>query len=83
MSLLRYWPKVNSPKEVMFLNEVEEVVEKMDSEYFQLVGEREGGGLVAMVDEAGCYGSFWVASRLWLGTGLVRVVGWLMVVRWW
>ncbi|RUS21281.1 armadillo-type protein, partial [Endogone sp. FLAS-F59071] len=25
--LLRYWPKVNSPKEVMFLNEIEEILD--------------------------------------------------------
>lgn len=29
MGLLRYWPKVNSPKEVMYLNEVEEVLGKL------------------------------------------------------
>ncbi|RCH99238.1 Serine/threonine-protein phosphatase 2A 56 kDa regulatory subunit delta isoform, partial [Rhizopus stolonifer] len=33
--LLRYWPKVNSPKEVMFLNELEEIVEVADSNEFR------------------------------------------------
>lgn len=30
LGLLRYWPKVNSPKEVMFLNEVEEILDVID-----------------------------------------------------
>ncbi|KAI8344795.1 serine/threonine-protein phosphatase 2A 56 kDa regulatory subunit alpha isoform-like protein [Chlamydoabsidia padenii] len=32
--LLKYWPKVNSPKEVMFLNEVEEILDVTDSAAF-------------------------------------------------
>jgi serine/threonine-protein phosphatase 2A regulatory subunit B' len=32
--LLRYWPKVNSPKEVMFLNELEEVLDIVDPAEF-------------------------------------------------
>ncbi|CAG8710977.1 5592_t:CDS:2, partial [Ambispora leptoticha] len=28
--LLRYWPKVNSPKEVMFLNEIEEILDVIE-----------------------------------------------------
>ncbi|EJD52951.1 protein phosphatase 2A regulatory B subunit [Auricularia subglabra TFB-10046 SS5] len=32
--LLRYWPKVNSPKEVMFLNEVEEILDVIDPAEF-------------------------------------------------
>ncbi|KAJ7152598.1 putative B-type regulatory subunit of protein phosphatase 2A [Mycena crocata] len=35
MGLFKYWPKVNSPKEVMFLNEVEEVLEITDPVQFQ------------------------------------------------
>ncbi|KAI7902115.1 phosphatase 2A regulatory B subunit-domain-containing protein [Cokeromyces recurvatus] len=35
--LLRYWPKVNSPKEVMFLNELEEVLDVIDHAEFQQV----------------------------------------------
>lgn len=34
LGLLRYWPKVNSPKEVMFLNEVEEILDVIDSKEF-------------------------------------------------
>ncbi|KAG9019660.1 hypothetical protein FRB90_012006 [Tulasnella sp. 427] len=30
LGLLRFWPKVNSPKEVMFLNEVEEILDVID-----------------------------------------------------
>ncbi|KAI8984697.1 phosphatase 2A regulatory B subunit-domain-containing protein [Mycotypha africana] len=33
--LLKYWPKVNSPKEVMFLNELEEVLDVIDPVAFQ------------------------------------------------
>lgn len=35
--LLRYWPKVNSPKEVMFLNELEEVLDVVDGVEFQRI----------------------------------------------
>jgi len=32
--LLRYWPKVNSPKEVMYLNEVEEILDVIEPSEF-------------------------------------------------
>ncbi|KAI8367737.1 phosphatase 2A regulatory B subunit-domain-containing protein [Blakeslea trispora] len=35
--LLRYWPKVNSPKEVMFLNEMEEILDIIDIPEFQQI----------------------------------------------
>lgn len=35
--LLRYWPKVNSPKEVMFLNEVEEILDVIEPAEFQKI----------------------------------------------
>jgi serine/threonine-protein phosphatase 2A regulatory subunit B' len=35
--LLRYWPKVNSPKEVMFLNEMEEILDVIDPAEFTKV----------------------------------------------
>lgn len=35
--LLRFWPKVNSPKEVMFLNELEEILDVMEPAEFQKV----------------------------------------------
>ncbi|RSH94624.1 Serine/threonine-protein phosphatase 2A 56 kDa regulatory subunit delta isoform [Saitozyma podzolica] len=34
LGLLRYWPKVNSPKEVMFLNEVEEILDVIEANEF-------------------------------------------------
>lgn len=37
--MLRYWPKVNSTKEVMFLNEVEDIFEVMDPQEFAKVQE--------------------------------------------
>jgi len=36
-SLLRYWPKVHSPKEVMFLNELEEILDVIEPTEFQKV----------------------------------------------
>lgn len=39
LGLLRYWPKVNSTKEVMFLNEVEDIFEVMDPQEFVKVQE--------------------------------------------
>ena len=39
-SLLRYWPKVHSPKEVMFLNELEEILDVIEPTEFQKVMER-------------------------------------------
>ncbi|CAI2162303.1 8558_t:CDS:10 [Funneliformis geosporum] len=32
--LLRFWPKVNSPKEVMFLNEIEEILDVIEPQEF-------------------------------------------------
>ncbi|CAK5280924.1 unnamed protein product [Mycena citricolor] len=37
MGLLKYWPKVNSPKEVMYLSEVEEVLDVTDPIEFQKI----------------------------------------------
>ncbi|KAI8332452.1 protein phosphatase 2A regulatory B subunit [Chlamydoabsidia padenii] len=37
MGLFRYWPKVNSPKEVMFLNEIEEILDIIDVGEFQRI----------------------------------------------
>ncbi|KAK0554251.1 serine/threonine-protein phosphatase 2A 56 kDa regulatory subunit delta isoform [Tilletia horrida] len=34
LGLLRYWPKVNSPKEVMFLSEVEEILDVIEASEF-------------------------------------------------
>lgn len=35
--LLRYWPKTNSPKEVFFLNELEEIIEVIDNSEFKKI----------------------------------------------
>ena len=37
MNLLRFWPKVHSPKEVMFLNELEEILDVIEPAEFQKV----------------------------------------------
>lgn len=37
VSLLRYWPKVHSTKEVMFLNEIEEILEIIEPSEFQKI----------------------------------------------
>ncbi|KAF8343950.1 phosphatase 2A regulatory B subunit-domain-containing protein [Cantharellus anzutake] len=37
LGLLKFWPKVNSPKEVMFLNEVEEILDVIDPIEFQKI----------------------------------------------
>lgn len=34
MGFLRYWPKINSPKEVMFLNEIEDILEVIEPSEF-------------------------------------------------
>lgn len=34
MGLLRYWPKINSTKEIMFLNEIEDICEIMENSEF-------------------------------------------------
>uniref|UniRef100_A0A915P575 Serine/threonine protein phosphatase 2A regulatory subunit n=1 Tax=Meloidogyne floridensis TaxID=298350 RepID=A0A915P575_9BILA len=37
MALLKYWPKVHSPKEVMFLNELEEILDVIEPTEFKKV----------------------------------------------
>lgn len=37
MGLLRYWPKINSPKEVMFLHEIEEILDLIEPNEFQKI----------------------------------------------
>ncbi|KNC77304.1 hypothetical protein SARC_10232, partial [Sphaeroforma arctica JP610] len=37
LGILRYWPKTNSPKEVMFLNEIEEILDVIEPAEFQLI----------------------------------------------
>ena len=37
MALLKFWPKVHSPKEVMFLNELEEILDVIEPAEFHKV----------------------------------------------
>eukprot|EP00127_Corallochytrium_limacisporum_P002364 Clim_evm5s119 gene=Clim_evmTU5s119 len=37
LGLLKYWPKTNSPKEVMFLNEIEEILDVIEPNEFQKI----------------------------------------------
>lgn len=37
MGLLRFWPKINSPKEIMFLNEIEDIFEVIEPSEFQKI----------------------------------------------
>jgi hypothetical protein len=37
MGLLKYWPKTHSPKEVMFLNELEEILDVIEPVEFQKI----------------------------------------------
>ncbi|XP_046402719.1 serine/threonine-protein phosphatase 2A 56 kDa regulatory subunit gamma isoform-like isoform X2 [Ischnura elegans] len=39
LSLLKYWPKTHSPKEVMFLNELEEILDVIEPAEFKKVAE--------------------------------------------
>lgn len=61
VGLLRYWPKVNSTKEVMFLNEVEDIFEVMDPSEFVKVQEPLFGQLAKSVSsphfQVSLYGS--------------------------
>ncbi|CAH1261853.1 serine/threonine-protein phosphatase 2A 56 kDa regulatory subunit gamma isoform-like isoform X6 [Branchiostoma lanceolatum] len=59
MGLLKFWPKVHSPKEVMFLNELEEILDVIEPSEFQKV-------MVPLFRQlAGCVSSphFQVAER--------------------
>ena len=72
--LLKYWPKVNSPKEVMFLNEVEEILDVIEPTEFQKVMER------LFMQLARCVSSqhFQVAERAlyyWNNEYIVNLIG--------
>lgn len=57
--LLRYWPKTNSPKEVFFLNELEEIIEVIDNDEFKKIMDLVFEKLSACV----CSQHFQVAER--------------------
>lgn len=71
--LLRLWPKVNSPKEVMFLNEIEEILDVMEPTEFSKA-------VVPIFNQiARCVGSphFQVAERalfLWSNDYIVNLM---------
>ncbi|RKO97493.1 hypothetical protein CXG81DRAFT_14637, partial [Caulochytrium protostelioides] len=72
--LLRFWPKVNSPKEVMFLNEIEEVLDIMEASEFRKIQ-------VPLFNQiARCVGSphFQVAERAlyyWNNDYIISLIG--------
>ncbi|CAE6441773.1 Serine/threonine-protein phosphatase 2A 56 kDa regulatory subunit delta isoform OS=Oryctolagus cuniculus GN=PPP2R5D PE=2 SV=1 [Rhizoctonia solani AG-1 IB] len=72
--LLRYWPKVNSPKEVMFLNEVEEVLDVIDPGEFVKIQEHLFRQLARCVNSQ----HFQVAERAlyyWNNEYIVNLMG--------
>lgn len=72
--LLRYWPKVNSPKEVMFLNEVEEVLDVIDPAEFVKIQEQLFRQLARCVNSQ----HFQVAERAlyyWNNEYIVNLMG--------
>ncbi|GAA6062460.1 hypothetical protein JCM10212_005363 [Sporobolomyces blumeae] len=72
--LLRYWPKVNSPKEVMFLNEVEEILDVIEPAEFQKIMVRLFQQLAQCVSSQ----HFQVAERAlyyWNNEYIVNLIG--------
>ncbi|GAA5987578.1 hypothetical protein JCM11641_005366 [Rhodosporidiobolus odoratus] len=72
--LLKYWPKVNSPKEVMFLNEVEEILDVIEPVEFQKVEVKLFSQLARCVSSQ----HFQVAERAlyyWNNEYIVNLIG--------
>ncbi|GAA5900744.1 hypothetical protein JCM6882_007654 [Rhodosporidiobolus microsporus] len=72
--LLKYWPKVNSPKEVMFLNEVEEILDVIEPAEFQKVMVKLFSQLARCVSSQ----HFQVAERAlyyWNNEYIVNLIG--------
>ncbi|ORY78449.1 phosphatase 2A regulatory B subunit-domain-containing protein [Leucosporidium creatinivorum] len=72
--LLKYWPKVNSPKEVMFLNEVEEILDVIEPAEFQKVMVR----LFTQLSRCVSSQHFQVAERAlyyWNNEYIVNLIG--------
>lgn len=59
MGLLRYWPKTNSPKEVMFLNETEEILDAVEPNEFTKIATPLFAQLARCIDSP----HFQVAER--------------------
>jgi len=72
--LLKYWPKVNSPKEVMFLNEIEEILDVIEPREFQKIMELLFSRVAACVSSP----HFQVAERAlyyWNNEYIVTLMG--------
>ncbi|KAK4698820.1 serine/threonine-protein phosphatase 2A regulatory subunit B', partial [Phenoliferia sp. Uapishka_3] len=72
--LLKYWPKVNSPKEVMFLNEIEEILDVIEPAEFQKIMEPLFSQLARCVSSQ----HFQVAERAlyyWNNEYIVNLIG--------
>ncbi|KAJ2600660.1 serine/threonine-protein phosphatase 2A 56 kDa regulatory subunit delta isoform [Coemansia sp. RSA 1804] len=72
-ALLRYWPKVNSPKELMFVNEIEGILDSMDPAQFTLICQPLFQQLVRCIVSP----HFQVAERtlaMWRNTYIVNLI---------
>ncbi|KAJ2659678.1 serine/threonine-protein phosphatase 2A 56 kDa regulatory subunit delta isoform [Coemansia sp. RSA 1200] len=72
-ALLRYWPKINSPKELMFVNEVEGILDSMDPAQFTLICQPLFQQLVRCIVSP----HFQVAERtlaMWRNTYIVNLI---------
>lgn len=73
LGLLKYWPVTASAKEILFLNELEEIIELVQIEQFALVLRP----LFLRMAQAVCSSHFQVSQRalyLWNNESLVRMV---------
>ncbi|EEY70034.1 serine/threonine protein phosphatase 2A [Phytophthora infestans T30-4] len=73
MGLLKYWPVTASAKEILFLNELEEIIEMIQMEQFAAVMRP----LFLRISQAVCSSHFQVSQRalyLWNNEALVRLV---------
>uniref|UniRef100_K3X5R1 Serine/threonine protein phosphatase 2A regulatory subunit n=1 Tax=Globisporangium ultimum (strain ATCC 200006 / CBS 805.95 / DAOM BR144) TaxID=431595 RepID=K3X5R1_GLOUD len=73
LGLLKYWPVTASAKEILFLNELEEIIELVQIEQFALVLRP----LFLRMSQAVCSSHFQVSQRalyLWNNESLVRMV---------
>ncbi|KAF1318172.1 Serine/threonine protein phosphatase, partial [Globisporangium splendens] len=73
LGLLKYWPVTASAKEILFLNELEEIIELVQIEQFALVLRP----LFLRISQAVCSSHFQVSQRalyLWNNESLVRMV---------
>ncbi|KAF4322515.1 hypothetical protein BBO99_00002919 [Phytophthora kernoviae] len=73
LGLLKYWPVTASAKEILFLNELEEIIEMIQMEQFAAVMRP----LFLRISQAVCSSHFQVSQRalyLWNNEALVRLV---------